>query len=486
VSPHRAEALGDGVAGDAAPVAPGLAIEAVALGKCHRIFGRPSDRLWQGLLGSRRKLYREFWALRDIDLQVARGETVGIVGRNGAGKSTLLQLIAGTMRATTGEVRVAGRIAALLELGSGFNMDFTGRENVFLNAQVLGMRRHEVEQRFDRIAEFAGLGDFINEPTRTYSSGMVVRLAFSVAINTDPDILIIDEALAVGDEAFQRKCYSRIEELKRAGTTILFVSHAAQSVIQLCDRALLIDGGERLLTGRPRDVVEHYHRLLHATGDLREEILGDIRALDRQTQGASAPEPTEDAAPGPAAATVPAPVIRDLQPEANDRLDPGLEPSSRMDYPSQGALISDPHLVAPDGRRVNVLCPNGTYLYRFRVEFIETASQVEFGMKLKALSGLTLYAISSHGRSGFIPEIAAGTVLEVEFRFSTRLCPGVYFLNAGCQGLDAAGERRFLHRIVDAACFRIEATSTDRFTGGFYDLSSEPAAELRVVPGASA
>jgi len=484
VSPHRAEALGSAAA-EAIPASPGLAVEVVGVSKCHRIFARPSDRLWQGLLGSRRKFYREFWALRGIDLRVARGETVGIVGRNGAGKSTLLQLIAGTMRATSGEVRVAGRIAALLELGSGFNMDFTGRENVFLNAQVLGMRRHEVEQRFDRIAEFAGLGDFINEPTRTYSSGMVVRLAFSVAINTDPDILIIDEALAVGDEAFQRKCYSRIEELKRAGTTILFVSHAAQSVIQLCDRAMLLDGGARLLTGRPRDVVEHYHRLLHATGDLREEILDEIRALDGQTQGASPPEPAEDATSA-GTATVPPPVIRDLLPEANDRLDAELESSSRIDYPSHGARISDPHLVTPDGRRVNVLCPNGTYLYRFRVEFIETASQVEFGMKLKALSGLTLFAISSHGRSGFMPEIAAGTVLEVEFRFSTRLCPGVYFLNAGCQGLDAAGERRFLHRIVDAACFRIEATSTDRFTGGFFDLSSEPAAELRVVSGASA
>ena len=468
-------------------MAPDLAISVRAVSKCHRIYSRPVDRLWQGLLGDRKRLYTEFWALRGVDLEVRRGETVGIVGRNGAGKSTLLQVIAGTLRPTEGEVRVNGRVAALLELGSGFNPDFSGRENVYLNAQVLGLRRREVEERFDTIVEFAGLGEFIDRPVRTYSSGMMVRLAFAVAINISPDVLIIDEALAVGDEAFQRKCYSRIEELKRGGATILFVSHAAQSVLQLCDRAILIDAGHRLLTGSPKDVVEQYHRLLHAGADLREDILAEIRDLDAVPYDPSLSRETHEL-PEPAAPAGPVVVVPPVRPwsdEAVDRLDEGLEPASRLDYPSRGARISDPHLVAPDGRRVNVLLPGTHYAYRFRVHFEAPAYQVEFGMKLKTVSGLGLFSMASHGRSGFIPEIAAGSVIDVEFHFATRLQPGTYFLNAGCQGVVESGQREFLHRIVDAACFRIEVPASDRFTGGFFDLSLEPAATWSIVAGDS-
>jgi lipopolysaccharide transport system ATP-binding protein len=198
--------------------------------------------------------------LRDVDLEVWPGETVGIVGKNGSGKSTLLQIIAGTMTPTQGDVEVHGRVAALLELGSGFSPDFTGRENVKLNASLLGLRAAEIEERMPRIEAFAELEDFIDQPVRTYSSGMYMRLAFAVAINTDPDVLIIDEALAVGDEAFQRKCFATIERMKKGGATILFVSHSASSVNQLCDRAVLLDGGRRLLTSTRRASSAWRHR----------------------------------------------------------------------------------------------------------------------------------------------------------------------------------------------------------------------------------
>ena len=249
--------------------------------KAYRIWDTPSSRLttplWQGAAGlfpanslparalrSRaERSYRDFWALKDISFEVGRGESVGIIGRNGSGKSTLLQIIAGTMRPTAGVVQVRGRVAALLELGSGFNGDFTGRENVYLSGAVLGLARAEVDGLFDSIAAFADIGDFIEQPAKTYSSGMLVRLAFAVQTAVNPDILIIDEALSVGDEAFQRKCFARIETLKQRGTTLLFVSHSAHQVIEICDRAMLLSAGQNAGLGRPKEIVHRYHQIIY-------------------------------------------------------------------------------------------------------------------------------------------------------------------------------------------------------------------------------
>jgi lipopolysaccharide transport system ATP-binding protein len=228
------------------------------LGKRYEIYAQPRDRLLQSIFRGRRQFFREFWALSDVTFEVLRGETVGIVGRNGSGKSTLLQLIAGTLTPTTGTVSVNGRIAALLELGSGFNAEFSGRENIYLNGAVLGLSRADVEARVDAIVAFAGLAEFIDQPIKTYSSGMLMRLAFAVAVNVEPDVLIIDEALAVGDAAFQLKCLDRLDSLTRSGVTLLFVSHDIALVKTFCGRAVYLERGRVKAIGIPEDVAELY------------------------------------------------------------------------------------------------------------------------------------------------------------------------------------------------------------------------------------
>ncbi|MEP0841112.1 MAG: ABC transporter ATP-binding protein [Phycisphaerae bacterium] len=237
------------------------ALRVTDLGKCYHMYARPQDRLRQALLRWRgRRLYREFWALRHVSFEVAPGESVGIIGRNGSGKSTLLQLIAGTLAASEGRVEVSGRVCALLELGSGFNPEFTGRENVFLNGAILGMSRAQMQARLDEIAAFADIGEFLDQPVKTYSNGMVLRLAFSVATSVEPDILIIDEALAVGDLLFQQKCIERIRRLCAAGTTLLFVSHDPEAVRSLCRRGVWLDQGEARLIGPAQEVADAYMR----------------------------------------------------------------------------------------------------------------------------------------------------------------------------------------------------------------------------------
>jgi lipopolysaccharide transport system ATP-binding protein len=235
-----------------------IAVQANGLSKSYQIYDKPRDRLWQMLLRGRKSFYREFWALKDVSLELRKGETVGIIGRNGSGKSTLLQLICGTLRATSGSIQSNGRIAALLELGSGFNPDFTGRENVYMNGAVLGLSRAEIASRFTEITDFAGIGEFIDQPTKTYSSGMLVRLAFSVAVCVEPDILIVDEALAVGDASFQFKCLNRLEALTQKGTTLLFVSHDMSMVKRFCSRALYLRDGQVRASGSPEEMAELY------------------------------------------------------------------------------------------------------------------------------------------------------------------------------------------------------------------------------------
>ena len=239
-----------------------IVVHLESLGKCYRIYKRPQDRLKQAIWRGNRRYYREFWALRDISLTISRGETLGIIGRNGSGKSTLLQMICGTLTPTEGSVRTVGRVAALLELGSGFNPEFSGRENVAINGKLLGLSEKEIEEKFDQIVEFSEIGQFIDQPVKTYSSGMFVRLAFAIASHSEPDILIVDEALSVGDIAFQNKCIMRIKQLRDNGMTLIFVSHDLSTLQLICDRAVWIHEGRLKEAGDPVQVSQEYYACL--------------------------------------------------------------------------------------------------------------------------------------------------------------------------------------------------------------------------------
>ncbi len=239
-----------------------IAIKVSNVDKCYQLYAEPKDRLKQFLWRGRKQFYKEFWALKNINFEIKKGEVIGIIGRNGAGKSTLLQLVCGTLTPSQGEVTVNGRIAALLELGAGFNPDFTGRENVFMNASIMGMTHAKIAERFDEIVDFSGIREFIDQPVKTYSSGMYVRLAFSVAINVEPDILIIDEALSVGDGAFAKKSFNSIMKLRDEGKTILFCSHSLYHIEAICNKAIWLNQGSIKQIGKPSSVISAYDLFL--------------------------------------------------------------------------------------------------------------------------------------------------------------------------------------------------------------------------------
>ena len=257
-----------------------IAIQVKNVSKMYKLYDKASDRLKESLGLTRKKKYKEHFALKNIDFEVKKGETVGIIGTNGSGKSTILKIITGVLNPTDGDVQVNGRISALLELGAGFNMEYTGIENVYLNGTMLGFSEKEIDERLDAILEFADIGDFVNQPVKSYSSGMFVRLAFAVAINIDPDILIVDEALSVGDVFFQAKCYRKFEEFKKQGKTILFVSHDLGSISKYCDRAILINKGVKLEEGTPKAMIDMYKKLLVGQLPLDDEEEEDINNVE--------------------------------------------------------------------------------------------------------------------------------------------------------------------------------------------------------------
>lgn len=448
-----------------------IAIKVEHLSKCFQIYDRPRDRLKQMLARNRKQYFREFWALRDVSFEIKRGETVGIVGRNGSGKSTLLQIICGTLTPTKGGVQTYGRIAALLELGSGFNPEFNGRENVYMNAAVLGLDQDEIDARFDEIVAFADIGDFIEQPVKTYSSGMMVRLAFAVAINVDPEILIVDEALSVGDELFQRKCFSRIEAIRAQGATILFVSHSGGTVVDLCDRAILMDAGESLAIGAPKQIVGWYQKLMYAEPEKQAAMRERMRHSNLP-----AAVPVEDTGEG--GATTPA--LDVASEEEQESFDPTLVPTSTISYEVRGAEISEPRILTIAGKQVNNLRRGRTYRYVYTVTFNRDVRNVRFGMLIKTINGVELGgAVSANAAFDRIPLVAAGATYKVEFRFNCSLNSGVYFLNAGLQG-DIDGVESFLHRLVDIAMFRV-SHEMDNLATGIIDFACYPDAELAIA-----
>ena len=434
-------------------------VVAKGLTKRYQIYSQPQDRLKQILWGGRKKYYREFTALENASFQVNRGETLGIVGKNGSGKSTLLQLVVGILKPSSGEVSVRGKVAALLELGAGFNPEFSGRENVYLNAGILGLSRAETQARFEDIAGFAEIGPYLDQPVKTYSSGMFIRLAFAVAVHVDAEILVVDEALAVGDESFQRKCFAKIQAFRKAGGTLLFVSHSASAVLELCERAICLDQGEMLFAGSPKQVIELYHKMIFAPSaslpQLKQQLkqeLGDTRFHLED------PPETENTA----------------APKQRASFDPGLVSKSVTHYPSQGVHIVEPHLETLDGDQVNIIINREEYIYTYKVRFEREAQMVRFGMLIKSTSGLELGGASTATQYRGLELVEAGCEFNVRFRFRCMLAKGVYFLNAGVLGLVDEVET-YLARHIDVALFRVQ-TSPDSLATCMVDFLIEPSA----------
>jgi len=488
-----------------------FSIQVEGLSKRYEIYSQPADRLKQMVLPrmqraihrSTRAYFNEFWALRDVSFEVRRGETVGIVGRNGSGKSTLLQMICGTLTPTLGEVAVKGRIAALLELGAGFNPEFTGHENVRLSGLLYGLSEEELRERYQAILDFAEIGNFVDQPVKTYSSGMYVRLAFAVAINVSPDILVVDEALSVGDEAFQRKCFARIDAIRKAGATILFVSHAASTVSELCNRALLLDHGELLTQGSPKYVVSRYQKLLYSPADKYPSIREAIRASnedDVRSEVAAAlstdplghGESNLDADPvggqsldrATAEHTSGAAGVRAVGSAIPEEayFEEGLVPRSTLRYDASGAEIIDPHIETLDGRRVNILQPQHEYVYTYGIRFEKVIAAVRCGMLIKSVTGLELAGSVTSWHGDNLPIVEAGTELVVKFRFPCLFASGAYFMNAGVQGM-IGEEHVYLDRWIDGIMFKVMHES-GRLATTTMDLDIRP--DIRVMHGVTA
>ncbi|MES2499603.1 MAG: ABC transporter ATP-binding protein [Pseudomonadota bacterium] len=446
-----------------------VAISVKNLSKCYQIYDNPRDRLKQFVIPRVRRIagrtnkqyFREFWALKDVSFEVKKGETVGIIGHNGSGKSTLLQLICGTLNPTSGSVQTHGRIAALLELGSGFNPEFTGRENVFLNATVLGLSQTEIDTRFDAILKFADIGDFIERPVKTYSSGMLVRLAFAVQASVDPDILIVDEALAVGDEKFQRKCFARLEDLKSKGSSILFVSHSPASIIELCDRTLFLDHGLRLMYDEAPKAIRAYQKLIYAPFDEQKKLVQEYRHADEYGEIAESLNNTES--------------IGLVNNQSFDTFDKGLIPETTTVYPVQGAEINSIEIQDSEGNVVNILQPGCNYHFvvagRFMIDFASTF----FAIHIRSISGVVITGQRYPEEGKFFNHAQAGKSFKISFSFKMDLLSGVYFVGGG---IWTSQEPNCAHRILDAIMFRVVPLKSPH-SFGYVDISiKEPNVEL--------
>lgn len=454
----------------------GLAVRAEGLSKCYRIYNHPRDRLLQALWGRDRRgrpkqFYREFWALRALSFELGRGQTLGVVGRNGSGKSTLLQLLCGTLSPTTGAVQLRGRLGALLELGSGFNPEFSGLENVFLNASLLGLSQAETEKRLDRILGFADIGAFIHQPVKTYSSGMTVRLAFAVQAHIDPDVLVVDEALAVGDELFQKKCYAHLERLKDQGTAVLLVTHSCPAIIQHCDRALLLHRGKARMLDRPAKVTATYQRLISATDDEWDAAFatkGDVinSRHNQPTKTISTP-----ATPANSTHTEKQRSQKNHHPntilDANDCEKPNLAPwhdatltpQSTEVYPSRGAEIVNAWIETEDGKRANIFPFGEAFAVVFCYKSTEDLTRVALTCNIAGHTGLkitgqTIPESLDPRKNGALASINASSEWQARYIFSGGLWPGIYFIGGGIIGVGDEGNH-FIHRVIDFRALRI-------------------------------
>ncbi|AVT15470.1 ABC transporter ATP-binding protein [Paracidovorax avenae] len=403
------------------------------LSKRFEMYADPRDRLLQFFSFGRRTFFKEFWALRDISFTVERGETVGILGRNGSGKSTLLQIIAGTLSPTAGAVKTEGVLTALLELGSGFNPEFTGRENVYLNGSILGLSAAEMERHFDNIASFADIGIHLDQPVKTYSSGMVVRLAFAVQACISPKILIVDEALSVGDEKFQRKCFDYIERLRNNGCSILLVTHSTATVEKFCQRGILLHQGQMHGIGPAKEIVDQYHALLYS----------DERSYLRYVN--------QD--------------LKNSGETATDALSPNIgiaratEISEREVSEGAGALraiIKDWYVENVNGVRTEVFRVGDTARIIFLVDILNHVEEVQAGLLIRTVEGVSAFGTSTLYHDCNYQKPQKGTTLEFCFDLELSLCAGAYFITLAIAEAISHSDMNYLDRKTDVIIIKLE------------------------------
>ena len=411
------------------------AIRVDHVSKMYKLYDRPSDRLRESLGLTRKKCYREHYALTDVNFEVARGETIGIIGTNGAGKSTILKIITGVLDPTAGEVTVDGRISALLELGAGFNMEYTGIENVYLQGTMIGFSEQEIDERLDAILAFADIGEFVNQPVKTYSSGMFVRLAFAVAINIDPEILIVDEALSVGDVFFQAKCYRKFEEFKKEGKTILFVSHDLGSISRYCDRVILLDHGRVIASGAPKEMVDLYKQLLVGQGPGSEEKESVSKGEVVKKAGWITPFEMNPAA---------------------------------LEYGDKRAEMLGFMVLDAKGLPTNTIEKGSEFTMKVRVRFHERIEDPIFAFTIKDMRGTEITGTNTMFERITTEAGEEGDTFVVTYTQRADLQGGEYLISFGLTGY-RGGDFVVYHRLYDACSLVVVSAKN---TVGFYDMNS--------------
>ena len=438
-------------------MAEDIAISVNDVSKMYKLYDNPMDRLKESLGLSRKKKYKEHYALNHVSFQVHKGETVGIIGTNGSGKSTILKIITGVLSPTGGEVSVNGRISALLELGAGFNGEYSGLENVYLNGSMIGFSREEIDAKLQSILDFADIGEFIHQPVITYSSGMFVRLAFAVAINIDPEILIVDEALSVGDVFFQAKCYRKFEEFKEMGKTILFVSHDLSSIGKYCDRVVLLNKGEKLAEGGAKEMVNLYRRVLvnqYDDADLEEGAENAEAGQDGQLTDGTAGENVskkEHAGGG-----------RAMKDSLN--LNPKV-----LEYGSKLGEIVDFAIRDDTGMITNVIEKGKEFSVQMKVRFQADVNDPIFAFTLKDLKGTEITGTNTMYEHTPVKPQKAGDVREITFKQIMPLEAGEYMLCLGCTGYKD-GDFTVFHRLYDVCNLTV---ITDKKAVGYFDMFSK-------------
>jgi len=419
--------------------------------KIYKLYDKPIDRLKESMSLTHKSFHRDFFALDKISFDVKKGETVGIIGTNGSGKSTILKIITGVLSPTTGTVETDGNISALLELGAGFNMDYTGIENIYMNGTMMGFSREEMDAKMQDILDFADIGDFVKQPVKTYSSGMFVRLAFALAINVEPEILIVDEALSVGDVFFQAKCYRRMEQMMKDGTTILMVSHDMGSIIKYCDKVILLNRGEFIAEGEAGRMVDLYKKILaNQMDDLEEEL---------SKENGEQKKPEENGAPGPGA------------PFMKSKLT--LNPSVQ-EYGDGRAQIEDLGLLDKNGNITNLLLKGEVFSIREVIRFNAKLEMPIFTFTIRDKKGTDLTGTNTMFEGCDIRPVKPGDVYEVEFKQKMNLQGGEYLLSMSCTGYEN-GEHVVYHRLYDVANITV---ISNKNTVGVYDMESKVQTKL--------